>query len=219
MRGGGTLGESYLKFFDVPTDLSWKWGGVGYHLGAIALLLAVNVALFETKRSENNIGSARHLEEGGDGGGEERRARPMHLPPLLRLRLLPSSTHPLLYTAAAARLRDPPRLRLPLPPRLLRRLRRLLLPPTSQSRWPRSQPWGQLPPLPLPPRLPSPSSPPRLPSATSLTRCSCNRVAASACSSTASVAARCPAACWHSWAHRVQVRGVMGGGINFTGAS
>lgn len=30
IKGGSTLGESYLTFFDISTDLAYKWGGVGY---------------------------------------------------------------------------------------------------------------------------------------------------------------------------------------------
>lgn len=89
MRGGGTLGQSYLTSFDVPTDLSWKWGGVGYFLGLIALLLVLNVVLFATKRSESNIGSARTNEE--EAPAEAPASAPAAIPPIQETAVASSS--------------------------------------------------------------------------------------------------------------------------------
>lgn len=85
---GQTLGESYLSYFDMPTDLAYKWGGVGFLLGVTAILLVCNITIFylgvcdscawgmgapqhfssvlvtisvRAVRFDNNIGSARHL--------------------------------------------------------------------------------------------------------------------------------------------------------------
>jgi ABC-type glutathione transport system ATPase component len=47
----------------MPTDLSYKWGGVGYLLGVISILLCASTIVFAWIRSDTSIGSARHLED------------------------------------------------------------------------------------------------------------------------------------------------------------
>jgi ferredoxin len=37
---GSTFGDCLLTNFDIPTDTAWQWGGIGFLVGSIALILA-----------------------------------------------------------------------------------------------------------------------------------------------------------------------------------
>jgi len=49
----------YLQAFGFSTDRSLLWGGVGFEVGAIVIIIAASVVAFSWVRHDRNIGSAR----------------------------------------------------------------------------------------------------------------------------------------------------------------
>ena len=53
------LGDCFLDAFDIPTDWTWAWGGLGFLVGFIVLVLLQGFRVFGSVRFDRNIGSSR----------------------------------------------------------------------------------------------------------------------------------------------------------------
>ena len=56
---GKTLGQAILQTFDMRSDPSWMWGGVGFAAGFFVFMNVVSGIVIERVRFERNIGTTR----------------------------------------------------------------------------------------------------------------------------------------------------------------
>ena len=58
-RECSNVGDCFLTAYDIPTDTAWQWGGIGFLIGSIILILIRGFRVFGAVRFDRNIGSAR----------------------------------------------------------------------------------------------------------------------------------------------------------------